>query len=357
MLGPSGPPLATVPLSLAPSTSQSAALLLAAVAAGYLAAAFTGRERGARRWLGAALAASAVFQVFYGAQAWAARSAEIWDVEVPGVTHRLRGTFVNPNHLATYLEIALACASAWIWWGMRRARTEGTPLRWVVLLSPPLLLWLTLWTALAYTASRAGLLAAVAGMAVQLCVQGWSSRNWRSIGLGLAGLGTGLAILAIQGTQQAFGALLGTSAYSLSWNVRFRVDRVALDLWQRFPWTGTGLGSFREAFPLVQPADVPGLWDHAHNDPLELLVTTGVVGAALLGAGLAILLSRLGAVLRRGRRSEDRAAALAAFGALSATGVHAVFDFGLQMPASAVTLAIVCGAASAAALNPPQTPG
>jgi hypothetical protein len=53
-------------------------------------------------------------------------------------------------------------------------------------------------------------------------------------------------------------------------------------------------------------------------------------------------------LLRDGERSEDRAAALAALGALAAVAVHSCFDFGLSMPANSATLAIILGAALAA---------
>ena len=49
--------------------------------------------------------------------------------------------------------------------------------------------------------------------------------------------------------------------------------------------------------------------------------------------------------LDAGRRAEDRAATLAAAGALAALGVHSWFDFGLTTAANAVTLAVLCGAA------------
>ena len=74
----------------------------------------------------------------------------------------------------------------------------------------------------------------------------------------------------------------------------------------------------------------------------------GLVGAALVVVGLAVAVSRLVRLLGAGERSEDRAAALAALGALTAVAVHSCFDFGLVMPANSVTLAIVVGAALAA---------
>ena len=90
------------------------------------------------------------------------------------------------------------------------------------------------------------------------------------------------------------------------------------------------------------------MWTNAHNDVLELLVTTGVVGVALFLSGVVVLIAQLARVLKRGPRSEDRAAALAALGALVALACHSLLDFGLTIPANSVTLAIICGAAAGA---------
>jgi O-antigen ligase len=121
-----------------------------------------------------------------------------------------------------------------------------------------------------------------------------------------------------------------------------------LKLWRLFPATGSGLGTFRDAFPLVQPPDLPGTYWHPHSDLLEVLSTAGIAGAVLLLAGLAALLFRLVKVLAAGSRSEDRAAALAALGALISLAFHESFEFGLTMPGNAVTFAVLLGAAAAA---------
>jgi O-antigen ligase len=124
-----------------------------------------------------------------------------------------------------------------------------------------------------------------------------------------------------------------------------------LRLWLRFPVTGTGLGSFSEAFPQVQPPLLEGTWWHAHSDVLELLATTGALGVLLAAVGIVALVRRLLAVLRGYGRSEDRAAALALLGICVALGLHELLDFGLTMPANALTLAVLAGAASTAELG------
>ncbi len=341
-----------VPLSIAPAVSRQAALAFAVPAAALVVGALVSRRRYRRHWLLAGLVAAAVFQLLYGFRHWLAGSREIWGVEVPIFGQRVQGTYVNANHLAYLLEAALAATFAWTWWGLRRARREVAPERRLLLVVPPAVFWLGCFVGLAFTRSRAGLLAAVAGVAVQGLLLALPRRRWRLATVGLAAAAVGLAAVAWLGLQQGLGRLLATSVYDVAWNARLEVGRLCLKLWSQFPWTGTGLGTFRDAFTAVETADLwTGTWIHAHDDLVELLATTGLVGVLLAAVGLAALVLRLLRVLVRGRRSEDRAAALAALGALAAIAVHELFDFGLTLPANALVLAVLCGSAAGSPLD------
>src|SRR5207237_941635 len=75
-----------------------------------------------RRALGLALLVAAAFEILYGTRRWTTDASLIWGVMVPGGPGRLRGTFVNPDHLALLLELSLAVAFAWLWWALRRSR-------------------------------------------------------------------------------------------------------------------------------------------------------------------------------------------------------------------------------------------
>jgi O-antigen ligase len=336
-------------LTLSAAATRSAALGWAAAAAAFLSAAVVGRHRELRRWLAAALVAGALFQVLFGARDWFARARTLWGVELHYSAARLRGTFVNPNHLATYLEMALPVVFAWGWWAARRAVDEPRLERRLLLMAPPALLWLTVFAGLSFTGSRGGLLAAVAGVTVQGVLLARARGRWWVAPLGALAALAGLAVVASVGLREGgLGRLLGTSVRDVSLGARLREYGVALEIWGRFPATGVGLGTFRDAFPLAQPADLQGTWWHPHSSLLEILVTAGPLGAALVAAGLVAILRRLGTVLNEGGRSEDRAAALAAFGILASLGLHESFDFGLTMPANALTLAVLLGSATAA---------
>jgi len=335
-------------LSVAPSASRSAALDWGTAAAVLLSAALVGSSRRARRVLAGTLLGAALFQLFFGAQRWIARSNTLWGVELPDLGARLRGTFVNPNHAALYFELALALAFAWSWWGLRRAARTGSVEERLLRSVLPTLAWFLLFVGLAFTRSRAGLLAALLAVALQGAgIGSRAGRRWLAAS-GLVAALAGISLVSYLGHQEGLGRLLGAGGDRLHAGDRIEVARSTLELWRRFPLTGSGLGSFRDAFPMVRSPGTPGDYHHAHSEAVELAATVGLVGLALALAALVILALRLRRVLRFGERSEDRAAALAALGGLASALIHGVADFGLTLPANAVALAVLVGAASAA---------
>lgn len=339
---------AGAPLSVAPGTSRAVAWIWAAAAAFLAAGCVAGRSRRRRRLLAAALTAGALFTALYGARLWFAGASAIWGVEVPTDLERLRSTFVNPNHFATFLAIVLPLLFAGIWWGVRRASFTQRIERRLLYVAPALILWATLFVALAFSKSRSGLAAVIVATLVQTLLVARGGRSWRPLAIGGGVLLAGAVALASTSLGDGLARWLSRASLEVSWLGRVRTYAATLELWQRFPWTGSGLGTFRDAFPMVQPAEVAGSWWHAHNDPLELLATAGVVGVVLLGVAVWSVGRRLLAVLVHGRRSEDRAAGLAAIGAAVGVGLQELVDFGLTQPANAFLLAIVVGAACGA---------
>jgi len=107
------------------------------------------------------------------------------------------------------------------------------------------------------------------------------------------------------------------------------------------PWTGWGLGSFESLFSVFQATFIEHTCDKAHNVYLESAVELGVPAAALFVLAIgAIALRCLRGIRERHRDTQYSAAAL---GVTVYLGVHSLVDFGIQMPAIAITFAAVMG--------------
>jgi O-antigen ligase len=344
------------PLSAAPGQTLESACWVATLLACFVVASLCGHRTRYRRLFAVALLAAALFQVLYGARRWGTAGSIIWGLTVAGGSNRLRGTYVNPDHLALLLELAICGAGALLWWALRVGRHDAGLEARLVRITLPLLLWVALFAALAFTGSRAGILAVIVGTLAQGIVVGLRRRR---AGLTLAALGLvtlGVTVVSWIGFEAGWGRWLSTSRYELEANVRHAANEATTELWLQAPWTGVGLGAFRATFPSVQTVNAPGRWRHAHNDWLEALATTGVVGVVLVLLALGALGLHLHGVWRRALRSEGRAAALAGLGAMVSVGVHEALDFGLTIPANALVLAVVLGAASGARLRKAQRP-
>jgi O-antigen ligase len=337
-----------LPLSLVPTISWQVALHWLAVAAAAAAALLVGRERPPRRLLLAAFLMLGAFEVVYGAETWFDHQDQIWDIEVGRGTGRLRGTFVNSNHTAMFLCFATTTTFAGLWWAVQRIRFRGSVERRVMLVAIPALTFLLLFVGLAFTGSRGGLVAGVLALLFQITLLTVPQRRLKTGILALGGLASGLAGVMWFSMERGFGRLLSTSALDVAWSSRWTTWEATWDLFLQSPLTGSGLGTFRQAFPAVQPPELLGSWAHAHNDILELLVTVGILGTVIMSLALLAASRCLWTLFRRGKRSEDRALALAGAGALAAALLHSMVDFGLTIPANAFILAILLGLAGGA---------
>ena len=130
-----------------------------------------------------------------------------------------------------------------------------------------------------------------------------------------------------------------------------------LSMIRDFPVWGSGLGAWPELFPRYQRPLWPApFFREAHNDYLELLAETGLVGFGLL----AWFFLHTGSLLWRGLKNmrRDLVPILAAL--LTALGImafHEIFDFNLQIPANAFLFTLLLGIAlRLTARNPHSEP-
>ena len=278
-------------------------------------------------WL--VIAGSALFQATYGLMTHATGSETVlglWPRNNPDYVH---GSFSNRNLYAGYLALTWPLAVA-IWW---RHSTPGIrKLPFELRVAGSVISGAIIGAALLGSASRLGSAAGLGGMLVALVL--WT--RYRSH-LSKA------AIWPIYLT--AFAALIAATWYGLTplaerlavtsvEEGRFEVYALMLtQLEPRWWLSGVGLGGFEAVFRQVQPADMGGWYDYAHNDVLQWLLEMGLVGLLLL---LAVAV----ALVRNARLERET---IPIYAGLAALMLVAFGDFSWHIPATQVVLATFVG--------------
>jgi O-antigen ligase len=278
------------PLSMSPEATMNALLSLSVpLAVLVLASQFDGLRQ--RRALGVVLLLSFMSAVVGLLQATGADIA-LYSRQSPSSTE---GLLVNRNHQAALLGLifpmAAVAISAGVGMGLPR-KIETFAGASMCLVAVPLVL---------VTGSRTGLL--VAGVSLVLV-----------FALGLLPLAR-VAVKPWVRYAAAF-ASVGALVWATIWASRdvaiMRIEDQTEDLrwpvWQSIvdmiphylPW-GTGVGSYAEAYRVLEPDNLlrPTFSNHAHNEALEILFTAGIPGAALVLLALVFL----AAAVWRGLRS------------------------------------------------------
>ncbi len=346
-----GRPAIVPRVSIAPFETMSASLLVLSYAA-LLAGSFLILQSRRRRrvFLAIVLAAAALEAMWYAGTA----TARLLD--------RLRGPFVNPNHFAGYLEIALAAAFGLLWREVLYSRERGSGgesraerfERRLLPIAGCILLWGVIAIGIGLTKSRGGIAAAAVSTLVMLfmaILHRQHRRRTRLAVFGSAMLLVALAFVALITREEPLLRYLESDPREIGADMRVALWKSSVDAWQLFPHLGSGLGTFREAYRHAQPRSIPDLVEQAHSDPLQLLVTAGWVGGALGLVALVAILVILSRAWKRQQRREESAFALAGIGALVSLTLHGLVEFNFSIPAIPATLACLLGWALAAGMG------
>lgn len=350
-------PLILGSVSISPWHTLTEVMKLGAyVMAGVLAFMASQRPEQAQRLLNALM----VIGLFYAAYALLMGIADVTQLSIfyPAystsvIDGRIGAPFVSQNNFATYAGLAMLCASARLYDSGSRTLVLSRGVREFSMSAIyyvfgvgalPFAVFCLSFAMLVASGSRAGFISGLAGMAVLLILVGMHagrgfSRRWVALALTATVVAmASLFMITGENLQGRLNALVETRA----------VDETRLLLWDAAtrmiadaPLLGLGLGTYEPAYPLYADRVLPFVMDKAHNDYLEFAAGIGLPAAMAWWTAMLWLI----AICVRGFnvRRRNRHYSLLALSATALIGVHSLFDFSLQIPAIALTYAVILG--------------
>ena len=326
--------------------SQIACML--ALACGFL----LGRERRAAHAIVQTIAMSGFMYALYGIIAFVLWPDHLLWLAKSNYRNSLMATFINPNVAAVYFG---ACTTIWL---LLLASTVELPVgkqsqsvRQILSTalfnrpSPRTVFYLiasfVVLSAMFMTGSRAGSVISL------LVISGAAATLYRRQ-LGVRGLLLGFPAIAIVAGLvmfQIFGSRVSQrfDSEGLFDSGRWNAYLSSIDIIKDHPWLGTGLGTFRWAFPAYRSGEISmiGIWEQAHSTTLELAAEMGIPFTILVvGAWLLVF-----AILWRGilTRKRDEILPLAAFWVAILGVLHSQVDFSLQVPGFSIVVFALTG--------------
>jgi O-antigen ligase len=263
------------------------------------------------------------------------------------------GSFISSNQFAGAMCLTLPLLlAAWLW--IVRDRLPA----WIGVVGAVVIGAAAAWTVGVRADSRAGGAAIVVGCIAFLALTA-RERWWRLTLAGVVGLtATVLAALAAAalGLMPGFVTLVPehlrpTLARLLADNRSLGI-RVGLRMVRASPVAGTGLDSYAEVFSRFQPGE--GTMFYAHNDYVQWIAETGLIGG-VLAAACGFFVVRRGSAWLQTRHGVERILAAGVAAAAIGFASHEVFEWNMHLPAIALVAAIVAGMAAPAACGAATT--
>jgi O-antigen ligase len=292
------------------------------------------------------------FEALYGLYQYLGHHQKIFGYTKVAYTTDATGTYINRNHFAGLLEliIPLTVAAGFyqiqLWRRERWRATRRSEENHVAAYRGLFLLFLVIIMGVAAICSHSRM--GIFGMFVSLIFilllsQARSgTRVWKAASLliifGILAYGIWVGL----GPALHRFENLGKRGY-LEQEGRLHIWEGAKRLIQNYPLTGTGLGTFGEAYRHYQHYLTYAYVTHAHSDIIEFTCNIGILGAILLFGSILWLWGQSIRAFFGEMGEYRRAITLGCIGSTLALLIHSTADFNLQIPANALIWAMILG--------------
>ena len=252
------------------------------------------------------------------------------------------GPFANRNHFAGFVELTLPVGLSLM--VFRGVRSEIFPLAALLTIVPI--------SAMILSGSRGGIIS----FAFEICVLALLAKSQRgSEGPRMTAIGivavAALALIVWVGAGSTLERFSTLPAKDVSVSRRLSMFRGAAGIFLDHPVKGSGLGTLIAVYPRHETEYDGYVVGHVHDDYIEALAETGILGG-LCGLGFLWLLyreARKNFEAEQGRFSRSLHAG--AIVALSGLLLHTFLDFNLHVPSNALLFLVQAGVATATPMS------
>jgi O-antigen ligase len=234
------------------------------------------------------------------------------------------GPYANRNHFAGFAELVLPLALVPLILG--RVRRERLALVGLFAVLPIAALFLS--------ASRGGIIS----FCVQLTLLAYLLLRRRGLGKHLLGVAAvvlaALLIVTWLGVGQILQRFSSMQSLEVTEGKRAAMREGTWHIFLDHPLAGTGLGTLQMVYPAYETLYDGKIVNHTHNDYLEALAETGVLGGLCCAWFLAVLLFQSLSRLRQNNYSFAGALQLSGMVACAGFLVHGLVDYNFHIPSN-----------------------
>jgi len=256
------------------------------------------------------------------------------------------GPYVNRNHFAGLMELVLPLAPVPLVLGKVRRERLGVVALFAVM---PI-------AALFLSASRGG----IVSFCVQVALLIYLLLRRRGLGKNVlrvaAVLLASLLIVTWLGVGQILQRFSSLQSLEVTGGKRAAMRRGAWRIFLDHPLAGTGLGTLQIVYPPYETLYDGKIVNHAHNDYLEALAETGMLGGLCCAWFLVALLLNSFSRFRQNDFSFVGALQLSGIVACAGFLVHALVDFNFHIPSNLWLFFLMAHLATADLQQLPSTP-
>jgi O-antigen ligase len=293
----------------------------------------------------------AIAEAIYGLiQALIPTLGVLWVDYISSGLGNSRGTFINRNHFAGFIEMVWPLALGYtLAMGFRGKEVNIRKLLASDQLNKQILLVLgmvVMVLALLLSKSRAGIMGAFIGFLAFIFLLRVSDKKL-PMGFWMMS-GVMLSLIFLYGFKIGFNPIierfLSIGEHLGEGDSRLDIWRDSLLIVKDHP-LGIGLGNFKKIYPVYNVSMISDKrFFYAHNDYLHLLVEAGIPGFLALVSGFFIFLGKSFYKVKQMKPRHDPLRFFLAVGALSSLvsiAFHSFFDFNLHMPANLIYFVIL----------------